>query len=167
LVGAGDGVIGVVEERLQLGPGERTPTGCALVVGDVIGGVPLVTDLHRMLTKAFLAFGHPAVTGVAEIVAEHRQRVLVGPDGCARPARRAQRHRPALDVVGTPAPRILAGEALEAADRLVPHVDRRRCQQPALLLGVPARQHRLEHCRFGVQQRGAFHQQEARRASLT
>jgi hypothetical protein len=108
--GRGDAVIGVLEECLQLIAGERPPSRVALVVGDMIGGVPVMADLRRVLAEAFLALQRPTVTAVAGEVAEHRHRVLIGPDRGPRPTGRTQRHRPLLDVGRAPPPRVLAGE---------------------------------------------------------
>jgi hypothetical protein len=124
-----------------------------------------MADLRRMLAEAFLALQRPTVTAVTSEVAEHRHRVLIGPDRGPRPTGRTQRHRPLLDVGRAPPPRVLASEHLEPAQRLIPTIHRRRRQQPALLLQTPARQNRLEHRRLGVQQHRTVDQHQTRRAS--
>ncbi len=81
-----------------------------------------------------------------------------------RPAGRAQRHRPLFDVGRPPPPRVLAGEGLEASQRLVATVHCRGGQQSALLLQSPAGQDRFEHRRLGVQQGRAVDEHQTRRA---
>src|SRR5215216_641977 len=80
-----------------------------------------------------------------------------------RPAERNDTDHSSMSA-GPPPPRIVAGELLEASQRLVPTVDRRRGQQPALLLQTPASQDRLEHRRLRVQQHRPVHQNQSRRA---
>lgn len=74
-------IVGVVEERLELFPGERAVTGAALVVSQVLAGIPLGADLHGVGAEAVLALELPAVAEVAQVVEEGRNPALVGPDG--------------------------------------------------------------------------------------
>src|SRR5205814_2125073 len=67
-------IIGGVEERLQLSPGQRPPLRPALITGDVRRGVPLPEHLHRHRPGALLALGHPPVAGIAHVLQEQRQR---------------------------------------------------------------------------------------------
>jgi hypothetical protein len=76
----GNSLIGVVEEPLELFSAEGPPGGVALVVRDVIGGVPVVADLARVLAEALLALKGPSIATVTGKLAEHRHRVLIGPN---------------------------------------------------------------------------------------
>ena len=160
----GNPLVGVVEEPLELFSAEGPPGGVALVVGDVIGGVPVVADLARVLTEALLALEDPSIATVTGKVAEHRHRVLIGRDRRAGPSRRAQRHRPLLDVDRAPPPRVLTGEGLEATECLVAAVDGRGGQQTALLLLTPTGEDRLEHRRFRMQKCRPLNKHQARRS---
>src|ERR1019366_2760976 len=72
--------IGKVKERLQLLPGKRPPPRGTLEIRDMSGGVPLMTDLHRIRAEPLLALGRPAVTRVSSKIAEQPQRLLISPD---------------------------------------------------------------------------------------
>lgn len=73
-------IIGVIEQRLNLRPGQRPDRGACLVVGNMDRGVPLVADLDRVGAEQLHALVNPAVTRVGEVRAEQRDRVLVSPD---------------------------------------------------------------------------------------
>jgi hypothetical protein len=74
-----------VEERLQLGPCQRTTLGTALIVSDMRCGVVLVTYLDRPRTDPLLALGDAAVARITDIGQEHGQGTLIGPDRRMRP----------------------------------------------------------------------------------
>jgi hypothetical protein len=63
-------LIGVVEEPLQLVPGERACLRIALVVVEMRDRVPLVADRHRVGAEQLLALHRPAVAAISEILAE-------------------------------------------------------------------------------------------------
>ena len=72
------GGVGGVEQRLQLGAGERPAPGAALVVGDMGGAVPARPGSPGRCDAHPLQAGlGPAVAGVADISKEQRQRALV------------------------------------------------------------------------------------------
>ena len=134
-------IIGGIEERLQLGPGQRAAPRAALIAGHMHRGVPLVHDLHRAGTDLLLALRHPAVPRITRIRQEQRHRSLIRADGRVRPS--AFRD-PRLDLPGRPLPREPAREYAEPADYPFPPVDQRPGQAPGGLLAPPALQHRLE-----------------------
>ena len=150
-------VIGSVQERLQLGAGQR-PTLCpALIVRDMHRGIPLMANLHRTGTHPLLALRQPPVPGIAHIIQEHRQRALIRPDRRMRPPARAT---PQLHLLRRPRPRPRHREPLEPADQPLPALHQRHAQPAAALLTPPALQHRLEQRRLGPQRRHAVHQHQ-------
>ena len=108
-----DLVVGVVQELLQLLAGERSRLRIALVVVEMGDGVPLVADRHRVLARPELglACGDPAVSTVAEVLAEQAQIRLVAPNRRRRQVLLpGQRLCPLLNVRRPPPPRVLVGE---------------------------------------------------------
>ncbi|MCU1480823.1 MAG: hypothetical protein JWQ19_1609 [Subtercola sp.] len=63
-------VIGAVEERLQFDLRERTLAWVVLGFLDVRGSVPLEAHLHRVRAEQIKADQVPAVSRVADVVAE-------------------------------------------------------------------------------------------------
>jgi hypothetical protein len=103
-------VIGVVQEPLQLFPGERPRFRVPLVTVKVRDRVPLMTDRHRMrpVTEFPLAGSCPPVAAVAQVLAEQPQVHLVAANRRRGQAPLAhQRLRPLIDVRRPPAPRVL------------------------------------------------------------
>ena len=111
-------------------------------------GVPLMADLRRAGTHPLLAFGQPAVRGIAHIIQEHRQRTLIRPDRRMRPPARAA---PRLHLLRRPRPRPRHRERLEPPDQPLPALHQRPAQPAAALLAAPALQHRLEQRRLRPQ----------------
>src|SRR5664280_344963 len=100
---------------------------------------------------------HPAVAGVDGIAAERRDRALVGPHRRMRPTPLGH---PALQLLGSPAPRPAVSERLEPAQRALALVDQRRAEPTTDLLSPPARQHLLEQRRLRRQRRGVVGQRQ-------
>ena len=137
-------IIGGVEERLQLGPGQRPPLRPALVLGHVRRGVPLVEHLHRHRPGPLLALADPPVAGIAHVVQEQRQRPLIRADRRMRPPARGH---PRLGLRRRPLPRPAAGERRELAHHPLPLADQPGRQPARLLLAPPPRQHLLQQHR--------------------
>jgi hypothetical protein len=70
-------VVGSIEERLKLGPSKRAPSWPPLVLRDMGCGVPLMTNLNRCNTDPLLTLRDPSITGITDVVQEHRQRTLI------------------------------------------------------------------------------------------
>ena len=150
-----DVIVGGVQERLQLGPGQRAPLRPALVLGRVHGGVALVAHLDRPGADLLLALRDPAVPRVAHVPEEDRQRALIRADRRMRPPARRD---PLFHLRGRPLPRPGAGERGEPAHQPDPALDQRPAQPPRRLLAAPALQHRLEQRGLGPQRHRAIHQ---------
>ena len=125
-----DEVVDAVEQVLQIGFGEGSPRGGHGIVGGVSRRVPLETDLRWNVTELLLAERNPAVSTVADIRTEHRNRVAVGPQ-------RGQLERcfsgseicpELIKIKWAPAPRILIGELDEPADKVASGRDGARCE---------------------------------------
>ena len=116
-------VIGGVEERLQLGPGQRPPLWPPLILRGVHRRVALMKYLYRHRAGPLLALGHPAIPRVARILQEQHQRPLVGADRRVRPPARGH---PRLCLRRRPLPRPAAGERGELADQALPLADQPR-----------------------------------------
>ncbi|MDR6508208.1 hypothetical protein J2805_003922 [Arthrobacter oryzae] len=122
-----DLVVGVVEELLELLPGEGTFGGAAFEFLHMCGGVPLVEDLGRMRTEALFADPVPAVVGVGDVGGEVAQRGLVGAQRrVAQVPDRAQVPEVLLDLGGGPMPRKfihMVDEPADVSDALVNGVE--------------------------------------------
>jgi hypothetical protein len=116
-----------------------------------------MADLHRPRAHPLLALRNPAVPGIADIVQEHRQRALIGPDRRSRPPARAA---PRLHLFRRPGPWPRHRERLEPADQPVPALHQRPAQPAAALLTSPSLQHRLEQCRLGPRRCRVAHQHQ-------
>jgi hypothetical protein len=69
-----DVIISRIQERLQLGPGQRPPLRPALVLGRVHRGVALMAHLDRAGADLLLTLRDPAIPGIAHVTEEDRQR---------------------------------------------------------------------------------------------
>ncbi|WP_177240150.1 hypothetical protein [Streptomyces monashensis] len=157
-------LVGMVEERLQLGPGESPLGGVGLVVLDVHGSVPLVHDLHRVDAEPFFAGGRPLIERVGDEVAEGSDGLGVGAD--RRPREITQSPQVTEPLVHHRR-RPLPGEGVdvrgERLHRVLPALNRRAGQVPGqLLIGEPF-QHRVEDLLLRPQQRDPAHQLKPRR----
>jgi hypothetical protein len=160
-----DLVIGVVEERLQLVPGERPLARVTLGVLDVHRGIPLVHDLRRVGAEPGLALGRPAVGRVGGVLAEQPDRQLVAAQrGAAQAAHRPQVGHPVIDQLRRPRPRERIGMGGERADDLLPALHRGERQPPGQLLVPPAVQHRGERLLPGPKQHHPGCEMQPRRA---
>ena len=142
-----DLLVGVVEEPLQLLPGERARFGIALVVVEVRDGVPLVHDRDRMHLRPELppARRNPPVAAVTQVAVEQPQAALVAADrGRRQVLLGAQRQRPLVHMRRCPVPRVLVGELAEPTHQPLPRPDRILPQTARRLLRSPALQHRLD-----------------------
>ena len=161
-----DLLVGVIKESLQLAAGERPCLRAALVVVQVRDGVPLVADRHGVHARAerLLACRRPAITGVAQVLAEQPQLGLVAADRRRSQVTLAgQRQRPVLDVPRSPVPRVLVREGDERTDQPLPRRDRGVPQPAGLLLRPPPVQHRLDHRVLRTQLHHAGDQFQVRR----
>jgi hypothetical protein len=59
--GVVDLIVGVIEEPLQLDPGEGPTAWVSLVLGQMSGGVPFVTALRGVGAELFFAHGRPVI----------------------------------------------------------------------------------------------------------
>ncbi|WP_228001737.1 transposase [Nocardia australiensis] len=109
-----DHLVGRVEQQLQLGPGQCPALRAPLDIQDVLGAVPIVTDLDGMSPKTLLALDIPPIERLTDIGEERANRQLVGPHRRqCEPAHRAKIGRPLLEMLRCPLPRELAGVILE------------------------------------------------------
>ncbi|MEU9189380.1 hypothetical protein AB0D14_33535 [Streptomyces sp. NPDC048484] len=135
----------MVEERFQLGPGERPPFRLALGLVRMRGRVPLVDHLHRMRTEVPQAFVGPAVGRIGQEVAELAYRTLVvAQSGADAPVHSPQVGRPLVDVLRRPLPGHRIGVASEGPDRTLLNAGVSRREIPGELLIAPPLHHRLE-----------------------
>jgi hypothetical protein len=143
----------VVEEVLQLVLGEGPLHRGLFVVLDVGGGVPFEEHLSGVGAESLFADPVPPVVGIADIGAEHPQRVLVTP--CRRllsPLQRAQIAEELLHHGRRPRPREFVGVIDEALDEARSRRNRVSIQVAAQLLVAPPLEHfvdrlglRMEH----------------------
>ena len=124
-------IVGGVEERLQLGPGQRPPLRPALVLRR---RAPRCCRSWHTCTGhgagPLLALGDPAIARIAHVLQEQRQRPLIRADRRMRPPARGD---PRLGLRRRPLPRPAAGERGELADQPLPLAD-----QPDRSAAVPA-----------------------------
>jgi len=162
----GDGVVGRVEQRLQLGAGQRPPGRAALVVGAVHGHSGGLADLGGVSAEAIQALTVPAVGGVDHVGEKRAQRLLVGAQRRVRPpARHPLVRRPPFELARQPPPRPVLDVGSKPADDPGVGVDGSEGQVAAQLLGAPPVQHRLEDVRFGIEQADALNQVQLGRSA--
>lgn len=133
-------LVGVVEERLQLGSSEGAVLGFALAFVGMYRRVPVVDHLDRVRPEPQQALLRPAVRRVGHEVAELSYRALVVAQRGARAApHRAEVHRLLLDVLRHPLPREAVRVPGERAHRPLLVADVTERQVPGqLLLRQPA-----------------------------
>jgi hypothetical protein len=140
-----DVVVGRVEERLELDPSQRTPSGPSLVLGGVHRHVLGPTDLARDRAELGQARRCPAIGGVASEVAECADGELVAADRrMGQLLVRAQFADPVLEVPGQPLPWPDLSMLAEPAHQALAGVDGVLVEGSRQLLITPALQHRLE-----------------------
>jgi len=128
---AGDLLIGVIEQRLELVEGERPPGRVAFGLLHMRGGVPLVADLHRMRPEPAFALGRPVVGRVGDVSAEQPHRLGVGTQRrAAQLTYRPQIGAPLVEQLRTPHPRHRVGMPGERLHHPLPAVDRAEAQVP-------------------------------------
>lgn len=149
-----DVVVEMVEQPLQLGPGERPAPRCDSVVGRVPGRVPLEDHLGGHVPERLLAEGHPSVDRGREVGAERRDRAGVRAQGRETdwPGTGAPLRLEVLQITRNPLPGERSSEALKPGHDTAPGLDRRRDQPAGQHLRPPPVQHRLEHPLVGAEQ---------------
>ncbi len=154
-----DLVVGVVEERHQLGVGEGALGRVGLVFLQVDGGVPLVGDLDRVGAEPHLALGGPAVGGVGQVGAERADGFgVAAQDGAVQVAQGPQVAEPFVEPLSRPGPGEGIGMAGERLRRLLAAIDGGEGEVAGEPLVAPALHHRLEDLLLGAQQGQPVHQ---------
>lgn len=161
---AGDLVVAVREEGVQLGLGERALLGVRLVILDVHRGVPLVHHLHRVGPEPLFAGGRPLVERIGDEVAERPHGLRIRADrGALQISQRTQVTEPFVDHRRRPEPGVGVHVGGERLDRVLPTLHRRPGKIPRELLVGEPRQHCREDLLFRPQQRDPVDQMQPRR----
>src|SRR5262249_714977 len=132
-------IIGGVEERLQLGPGQRPPSRPALVLPPVRRGVPLVEHLPRHRPAPLPA--PPAPPPIPRTPRAPQEPPPPPPRRRARGPPPPPGSPPPPGLPRRPLPRPAPGERGELAPPPLPLADQPGGQPAGLLLPAPPRQH--------------------------